>query len=437
MQATCFKLAWMIWPTDDAFLDQIGSPTLEAERDLPTMISMTSHDPRTFEVAIAGAGLAGAALALRLARRGVKVAVLDPATFPRDKVCGEFLSPECWKVLDRMDLADAVARSGYHAIRTVRISTPHGREVVADVAGRDGLPGIGLSRSFLDDLIVRQAREAGATVFEAARVREPLIKEGRVVGVEARGADGPLTIRARITVAADGRHSSLVKQTGRTRGRSRFRPRLFGLKRHLTVTDAEATERVGTVGLHVVRGGYGGTCRIEGSATNLCALLPESAIRDRRGDLDRVAAECLGRNPSLARLLAHGEPAGEWKTVAGVRVQVSNPTLPGILYAGDCQGTVDPLGGQGMTMAFLGAELLGPFVERGLTSATGIDAAMQATVQAAWHRRFDRRVTLCRAFHHMLVHPSFVDLGSAMGSLASRFLSACFHRTRDAEWSAV
>jgi len=397
---------------------------------------MIADHSRPFDVAIVGAGLAGSSLALRLARRGDKVALIDPGRFPRDKVCGEFLSPECWGVLERLGLDVEVTRSGYHAIHLVRLSTPDGREVTADVAGSDGRPGIGLSRSFLDDLIVRTAREAGAEVFEGTRVGGAIVEQGRVVGVHARGAE-PLEVRARVTIAADGRHSATVKQTGRTRARSWSRPRLFGLKRHFAVDDPDATEKVGTVGLHMVPGGYGGTCRIEGGSTNLCALLPEIAVRKRRGDLDRVAAECLGRNPILARLLEAGEPLGEWKTVAGVRVQVSRPDLPGILYAGDSQGTVDPLGGQGMTMAFLGAELLAPFVERALASSVGVDREIQSACQAAWRRRFDRRVTLCRAFHHMLVNPSVIDLASGLGSVGSRILAACFRQTRDPEWTAA
>jgi len=397
---------------------------------------MKDDTPGTFEVAIAGAGLAGASLALRLARRGVKVALLDPGRFPREKVCGEFLSPECWGVLARLGLAEDVTRSGYHPIRRVRLSTPGGREVTAGVAGPDGLPGIGLSRSFLDDLIVRRAREAGAEVFQATRVGGAISEDGRVVGIHARGAEtGPSEVRAALTVAADGRHSALVKQTGRTRGRSWSRPRLFGLKRHFAAGNPGASEEAGTVGLHLIPGGYGGTCRIEGGSLNLCALLPESALRGLRGDLDRVAAECLGRNPVLRRLLESGDPIGQWKTVAGVRVQVSTPGLPGILYAGDGQGTVDPLGGQGMTMALLGAELLAPFAVRALASTGGAGARLQAEYQAVWRRRFDRRVTLCRAFHHLLVHPAIIDLASGLGPVASRFLAACFHQTRDPDRS--
>jgi flavin-dependent dehydrogenase len=380
-----------------------------------------------YDVAIAGAGLAGSSLALSLARGGARVALLDPSRFPRDKVCGEFLSPECWGVLERTGLADDVITSNYHAIHSVRLSTPSGREIVADVVGRDGRPGIGLSRSKLDDLLVRRARQAGVDVFEASR--GAIIEDGRVVGVQARGLE-PFEIRAKLVIAADGRHSALVKQTGRTRVRSWSRPRLFGLKRHWAATDPEAAERPGTVGLHLIRGGYGGTSLIEDGSTNLCALLPEAMVKARRGDLDRVARECLGQNPALARLLGSGGPLGEWKAVADVRVQVSRPTHPGILYVGDAQGTVDPLGGQGMTMAFLGAELLRPLVERALVQK-GVDPRLQTEVQAAWHRRFDRRVLLCRMFHHMLVNPWFVDAGSSLGSIASTFLAACFRQTRD------
>ncbi len=392
-------------------------------------------DQDEYDVAIAGAGLAGASLALRLARRGAKVALLDPGVFPRDKLCGEYLSPESWDVLDRMGLSDDLSRSSYQPIRHVRITTPRGRAIVAEVAKPDERPGIGLSRSVLDSLIVRRAREVGADVFERSRVGGPVIREGRVAGLHARHpTDGEFAIIAKVTVAADGRHSSLVKQTGASKTRSRFRPALFGLKRHLIITDEEVAEPPGTVGLHVFPGGYGGTCLVEGGLTNLCAVLPESVVRERRGDLDRVAREALGRNPHLARMWEAGVPSGEWKTVAGVRVEVSTPRIDGILYAGDCQGTVDPLGGQGMTMALLGVEQLAIFVERALLSGSCVDRSLQEACQSAWHKRFDRRIWLCRLFHHTLINASIIDMASLAGRLAPGILSACYRQTRDPAW---
>ncbi len=396
-------------------------------------IGYKSERAGRFDVAIVGAGLAGGSLALRLARDGLDVALVDANTFPRDKICGEFLSPESWDAFDDLGLTDEIQKLDYQPIHRVRLSTPRGREVFAEVVGPDGRPGIGLTRSTLDDLILRKARLDGVSVFEGTRISAPIIEDGRVVGMTARSSTGDaLSISARATVAADGRQSTLVKQAGSTRARSWFRPGLFGLKRHFHLDDLDEGEQPGTVGLHLISGGYGGTCRVEGNSTNLCALLPEATVRSRRGDLDRVASECLGTNPALARLLAGGEPRGDWKTVAGVRVQVSRPNLPGILFVGDGQGTVDPLGGQGMTMALLGAEALVPFIKAGLRrGGVGLDAKLQAEWHHAWHERFDRRITLCRAFHHFLIRPTLTDAASLLGPVASRFLSACFQQTRD------
>lgn len=398
-------------------------------------MSATDPDPRPdpsrpFDVVIAGAGLAGGTLALRLARGGARVMVIDPARFPRDKLCGEFLSPECWGVFDRLGLAGSVERLGYHPIRRVRVTTPRGRVLESEFAGPDGVPGIALSRASLDDLILRTARDAGAVVMEGTRVRGPLLRDGFVSGVVVRrGADEPFDVPATVTVAADGRHSPLVQRTGVTRTRSRFRPPLFGLKRHLTVAEGDS-EPSGTVGLHLVPGGYVGACRVETGLTNLCGLLPESVLRRHRGDLNRLADIVFPANAALDQLWRSGRPAGTWKTIAGVRVETSTPSVPGILYAGDGQGTIDPLGGQGMTMALLGAEMLAPLVTRALSEG-GVNAWLQRDHDRAWHRRFDRRVSLCRAFHHALVNPWLVDAASAFRTLAPRLLALGFHQTRD------
>ena len=393
-------------------------------------------DARPFDVAIAGAGLAGASLALRLARAGARVALLDASTFPRPKLCGEFLSGEGAEALGRLGLGDDLDRLGARPIDRVRLSTPRGFVLEAEVGGPGGAGGLALSRWALDALLVERARTAGATVFEGCRVAGAVVEGGRVVGLRARrsGERADFTLRAALVVAADGRGSALVRQTGITRARSRLptRPPLVGLKRHLHVLDPEADEPAGAVGLHLVPGGYGGTCRVEGSVTNFCALAPASILAEHRGDLDRAAIAYFGQNKILARLFTASEPAGPWKTVAGVRVEVSRPRLPGILYVGDCQGTVDPLGGQGMTMALLAAEMLAPFALGAVSDGReGATPSLQGAVQRAWRRRFDRRVNLCRLYHHALVRPRLIGLLGTSRGLAPRLVSACFRGTRD------
>lgn len=393
---------------------------------------------RPLDVVIAGAGLAGASLALNLARSGLAVALLDAARFPRPKLCGEFLSPECWPILYRLGLCDRIAETGFEPIRRVRLSTPRGRILESEIPDADSRPGLGLSRVTLDQLLVERARDAGAVLVEQTRVVGPVIDEGRVVGLRARHpVEGLVEVRAKVVIASDGRHSGLVRRTGTTRGSSFLRPRLFGLKCHLDLDPGEPTaEPPGTVGLHLMPGGYVGACRIEQQATNLCGLLPESLAARYHGNLDRLANEAFRLNPTLERLWSAGRPSTPWKTVADVRVERSFPSLPGILYAGDCQGTVDPLGGQGMTMALLGGELLAPLVLEAVRRGMA-DMPLQRRADAAWHQRFAGRVRLCRLFHHILVNPALIDLATAFPTLASHLLSKCFEHTRDPEPAPV
>jgi hypothetical protein len=322
---------------------------------------------RPFDVVIAGAGLAGSSLAVRLAKAGARVALVDPGRFPRAKLCGEFLSPEAWGALDRLGLSGAVERSGYHAIRRVHLTTPRGRVLEGDFTGLDGRPGIGLSRSTLDDLLVRQARAAGVEVIE---------------GGPRRWSDRPRRARRRGLGASIGR-GDLRDSRHRHRGgerppfgagrahRDHPGPELVAPPplRHEAAPDRRRSRRRRA-------GRDGGPAPAPG---RICGDMPgrsppderlrpapESSLRSHRGDLDRMAGVLFGGNPRLARLWEAGTPASPWKTVAGVRVEASSPRLAGILYAGDCQGTIDPLGGQGMTMALLGAEVLAPFVMQAL-----------------------------------------------------------------------
>jgi 2-polyprenyl-6-methoxyphenol hydroxylase-like FAD-dependent oxidoreductase len=217
--------------------------------------------------------------------------------------------------------------------------------------------------------------------------------------------------------------------------RSRLRGRFFGMKRHVRLAESTAGT-TGTVGLHLVPGGYVGTCRIEPPWTNVCGLLPEALLRRHRGQLDRLAQEHFACNPALAHVCNTAVGTGDWKTVAGVRVEVSVPVLPGIFYAGDCQGTIDPLGGQGMTMALLGSEVLAPYVESALVRGCA-EPSLQRASAAEWRERFDRRIALCRAFHHVLVNPAVVDALARFTSLAPRLLAACYRQTRDAQRLSV
>ncbi len=385
----------------------------------------------SFDVVIAGAGLAGSVLATLLGRHGSRVALVDAGCFPRTKLCGEFLSPDAWPTLERLGVAEELRTIGYEPIRSVRLTTPRGRVLESAIVESAERPGIGISRATLDNLLLTQARTAGVAVFEEHRVIGPLIDDGRVIGLRVRGMRGlERQLRAELTIAADGRHSTIVRRTGSTRTISRFRPPHLGLKKHITLANP-TLEPEGTVSLHLVPGGYVGSCWVESNRVNLCGLIPARLSRESRGDLDQLANQLFPSNPHLSVLWNDRLPQEppEWKTTAPVVVQRSTPTLPGVAYVGDARGTVDPLGGQGMVMALQGAELLAPLILKALTRDQRF--SLIPVYHRAWHHSFSSRIILCRLIHHLLMKPSAIDLASLQPRLGAYLVGLGFSRTRN------
>jgi menaquinone-9 beta-reductase len=363
-----------------------------------------------WDAIVVGAGPAGSAISIHLAQRGFRILLLDRAPFPRDKLCGEFLSAECWPMLDALGVAQSIQLSGYQPINRLRLQFPGGRHVDADLPRRSNRCAIGLSRMRLDSILLDRARAVGVTVIENLAVTSLCEQAETVVGLMASATGtrertaGDELFRAKVVVAADGRRSTVVAKSGRVVHATRSTPGdVCAVKRHYRTEDG--FQPADTIALHSFPGGYAGTCQVESNALNLCSLLPISAIRRARGCIDQALHSVLG-DSVLDRLLGAGQASGEWKTIPDVQVQWACPNNAGVLYVGDAMGTVDPLGGEGMEMALEGAMLAGRFVQRAIASHSGCDAPLQRQYQAAWHSRFVRRIQLCRAFSWLLSRPA-------------------------------
>ena len=168
------------------------------------------------EAIIAGAGPAGSVAALTLARAGARVLLLDRARFPRDKLCGDTVNPGAIAVLRRLGLDGRVERRGLPL--DGMIVTGRGGVRVEGRYGR-GVVGRALLRRELDSWLLEAGVGAGAHVEEGVAVQEALVHEGaagpEVRGVVVKGRDGrPLRIPALMTIAADGRQSTLAFSLG-------------------------------------------------------------------------------------------------------------------------------------------------------------------------------------------------------------------------------
>ena len=160
---------------------------------------------------VVGAGPAGAAAAILLAERGWSVTLLDKAGFPRPKICGEYLSPEASRILDRLGVLKTVDQAGAQPLRGMRIVAPDGTALDGAYPTSGPWRGyrdhaLAIPREALDRILVERAKSLPVDVRERHRVTGLVRDSGRVAGVTAQDEDGrELEIRCRLVVGADGR----------------------------------------------------------------------------------------------------------------------------------------------------------------------------------------------------------------------------------------
>lgn len=289
------------------------------------------------DVAVIGGGLAGAAVALRLARGGRDVVVLERERGPHDKVCGEFLSFEAQEELAALGV-DPLALG---AARIGRVRVARGaRRREAPL----GFEALSLSRRALDEALLARAAEAGAEVRRGARV------VGLEGGRRARLAGGE-EVEARAVVLATGKHD--LRGWGRPPGPQGG---LLGLKGYFRLADPGGLE--GAVELHLFPGGYAGLEMVEGGRANLCLVVRRAAFAGlgHRWDalLDHLRAAC----PGLAERLAGAQACQDRPlAVAGLPYGLVAARAEGVWRVGDQAAVIPSFTGEGMSLALHGARL--------------------------------------------------------------------------------
>jgi menaquinone-9 beta-reductase len=304
------------------------------------------------DVLIAGAGPAGSIAALRLARAGARVLLVDRARFPRDKLCGDTLNPGAMRILDGLGLraaVEAVSRPLEGMLLTgnggVRVRGTYGR----------GLMARALTRRALDQLLLEAAVAAGAKFQDGVRVEGPLVDEaeGRAtvrgaVLCDTRAGSRRLRVPAQITIAADGRRSALAFALGLASHPPA--PRRWAVGAYF-----EGLAGLETVGEMHIRGPhYIGVAPVGDGLANVCLVTPE---RDGFADPARLLETRLATDAMLGPRATAARRATPPSILGPLAVDARAAGVPGLLLAGDAAGFVDPMTGDGLRFALRGAEL--------------------------------------------------------------------------------
>ena len=386
------------------------------------------------DVVVVGAGPGGSATAAYLASHGLDVALVEKATFPRDKICGDGLTPRAVRELIHL----GIDTTGWRRSRGLRI-VGGGQHFTLDWPESSTWPGHGLvrTRRQLDENLARHAQARGARLFERTSVTAPVHDAtGRVTGVRAkllddtgRATGAALQIDAPVVVAADGVSSRLATAVGRQKREDRvmgvavrayYRSAALAtedyLVSHLELWTTDET------GARILMPGYGWIFPLEDGRANVGLGILDTSSAFGQTDYKDVLRRWID---TLAPTwgFEFDEEAGP---IRGAALPMGFNRTPlyadGLLLVGDAAGMVNPFNGEGIDYALeaarVGAEVIVQAFGRARAAGAGGDAARERVLAAYPQVMKDELggyFTLGRWFAHAIGHPEVMRLATKYG----------------------
>jgi len=338
----------------------------------------------TNKVIIIGGGLAGLTAAIHLSKIGVQVTVLEKNTFPRHKVCGEYVSNEVLPYLKWLDVD--VSQLKPTAISKIIFSTTKGKIV----RGNLPLGGFGVSRYALDEFLYQKALVNGCTFIHESADNISFSKDTFSVST----AEGQ-TINANFVIGAFGKRSNIDLKMHRNF--IEHKSPWLAVKAHY-----EGDFPDDTVGLHNFKGGYCGISKVEGNRINVCYLADYKTFKNYK-NIEDYQKEVVSKNPNLKRIFEQSRPVFDKPlTISQISFDKKEAVENHILMVGDSVGMIHPLCGNGMAMAIhsakIASELLGQYFAGTIKSRSQLEAQYTAT----WNHNFNRRLGVGRLLAKIL-----------------------------------
>lgn len=292
------------------------------------------------DVLIVGGGPAGAVCAAFCARAGLRTTVVERAVFPRDKVCGDCLNPDCWPVFARLGIEEAIRALPHAALRAVEFVGLRGRTVRLPLPDDPARGEIAVKRRDLDALLLDRAAVLGANVRQGEAVSDVRRRGDRC---ELTLTPSAQTLAGRFLVAADGRNSLTARLAGSLPNLAPERDPhgRIGLQAHVPCpVDFGACVR-----MRWFADGYGGLCPVGGGQLNISLAAPARAIE---------------RLKHWARAEFSLADSQSWRTIAPLdRAPAPDAAARdgGVYLVGDATRVVEPFTGEGIYYALRSGEL--------------------------------------------------------------------------------
>lgn len=345
--------------------------------------STTGAGPVDVDVVVVGAGPGGSTTAAYLAGLGLDVALLEKGTFPRDKICGDGLTPRAVKELVRLGI-DTSEEAGWLHNRGLRVYGGNGRPFTMDWPDLADFPAYGMTRrrTELDELLARHAQARGAHLFEGAHVTEPVLDPGsdRIVGVRTK--DGRI-FHAPVVVAADGTSSRLSVAMGIERDEKR--PMGVAVRSYVTSPrhDEDYMESWlelwdGEPGASKLLPGYGWAFPMGDGSVNVGLGMLNTSPAFAKTDYRQMMRTWLDNTPEEWGF----RPENLQVPIKGMALPMAFNRKPhykdGLLLVGDAGGMVNPFNGEGIDSAMQAGRIAAGVIADARARGVGTSSAEHA-----------------------------------------------------------
>jgi geranylgeranyl reductase family protein len=328
-----------------------------------------------YDALVVGAGPAGASAAFWLAQQGHRVLAVDKKRFPREKTCGDGLTPRAVRQLHDMGLAGQLDEfQRYEGLR----SMAHGITLELRWPEHPDFPDYGyvVRRRDLDEMVADRAVKAGATLWPASEALEPIVESGLVTGATVLRRESGITetVRARVVIVADGANSRFGRALGTSRDRSY--PMGLAIRGYFTSPFHDEPWIESHLDLHDRDGnqlpGYGWIFPVGDGTVNVGAGLLDTFTGFKSINTTKLMDAFVATAPArwgISPETSCGPPTGGKLPTGGSVTPKAGPTW---IVAGDAAGSINPFNGEGISYAYETGRMVADAVHEALVSNDGL-----------------------------------------------------------------
>ncbi|WP_296634124.1 NAD(P)/FAD-dependent oxidoreductase [Polaribacter sp.] len=327
-----------------------------------------------FDVIIIGGGLAGLCNAIHLSKFGKNVLLIEKNTYPKHKVCGEYISNEVLPYLSFLEINPF--DFGAVKIDKFQLSTTNNKLIDAKLP----LGGFGISRFHLDYILAEKAEENGVTILQDTVLETSF--ENEIFTITTKNNQ---KFRSEIAIGSFGKRSLLDVKLERDfiKKKSPY----LGVKIHV-----KGEFKADLVALHNFKGGYCGVSKVENDAINLCYITNFSSFKKYKNITDFQENEVF-KNKYLKDIFKSSEPLfDEPLSISQISFETKNPIKNHLMMCGDSAGMIHPLCGNGMSMAIQSAQIASKLILNYLDGEILSRNELENKYISKWNKQFKWRL---------------------------------------------